>query len=168
MNRDKSEYSAAGDDDSIDDYDERLCRYAQSCDGDFPSRTLLPLILCHGNNDNNDNQQQKYNNNSYNATLRLLLVYVLLPPFLLAYLLLLFRLITTTADSYFTPALESFSFELGLPPWFAGATLLALGNVSPDLDATVNAILLWGGTTAGGGGGRGGGGRHSEEWIMGI
>ena len=49
----------------------------------------------------------------------------------------------TTADSYFSPALESFSFELNLPPRFAGATLLALGNGSPDLGSTVNALLLW-------------------------
>jgi len=62
---------------------------------------------------------------------------------LLLYLLLLFRLLATTADSYFSPALESFSFELNLPPRFAGATLLALGNGSPDLGSTVNALLLW-------------------------
>jgi len=51
--------------------------------------------------------------------------------------------LATTADSYFSPALESFSFELNLPPRFAGATLLALGNGSPDLGSTVNALLLW-------------------------
>ena len=40
----------------------------------------------------------------------------------------------------FSPALEQFSTKLGLPPRFAGVTLLALGNGAPDVSATISAI----------------------------
>ncbi|KAL7483406.1 hypothetical protein ACHAW6_009056 [Cyclotella cf. meneghiniana] len=134
-----------------------LCQYARNCDGDWPSSTLLPLILCLGL-DNQDSaitveshidspnfDIHDYSNNPRNnrPLLRSLFVHFLLPPTILLYLYLLFRLLATTADSYFSPALEVFSCELGLPPRFAGATLLALGNGSPDLGSTINAILLW-------------------------
>lgn len=38
------------------------------------------------------------------------------------------------------PSLEMFSFKMGLPPRFAGVSLLALGNGSADVSATINAI----------------------------
>ena len=104
------------------------------------SMVLPPLVMCRGKVDDRD----KY---PYDVA-RLTLVVVFLPLALFAYLILLFHLLATTADSYFSPALESFSFELGLPPRFAGATLLALGNGSPDLGSTVNLILLWNKATA--------------------
>ena len=104
------------------------------------SMVLPPLVTCRGKVDDRD----KY---PYDVA-RLTLVVVFLPLALFAYLILLFHLLATTADSYFSPALESFSFELGLPPRFAGATLLALGNGSPDLGSTVNLILLWNKATA--------------------
>ncbi|EJK73963.1 hypothetical protein THAOC_04391 [Thalassiosira oceanica] len=56
-------------------------------------------------------------------------------------LLLLFRLLNSTTDEFFSPGLEHFSLQLGLPPRFAGVTLLALGNGAPDVAATMNAIL---------------------------
>mmetsp|Transcript_14483 Transcript_14483/g.29268 ORF Transcript_14483/g.29268 Transcript_14483/m.29268 type:complete len:654 (-) Transcript_14483:396-2357(-) len=37
-------------------------------------------------------------------------------------------------------SLEMFSFKMGLPPRFAGVSLLALGNGSADVSATINAI----------------------------
>ena len=43
-------------------------------------------------------------------------------------LLLLFRLLNSTTDEFFSPGLEHFSLQLGLPPRFAGVTLLALGK----------------------------------------
>jgi sodium/potassium/calcium exchanger 6 len=55
-------------------------------------------------------------------------------------LTLLFRLLGSSADEYFTPSLSMLSSELGLPPRFAGATLLALGNGACDVSATVAAI----------------------------
>eukprot|EP00804_Cyclotella_cryptica_P028070 CCRYP_017282-RA/>CCRYP_017282-RA protein AED:0.04 eAED:0.04 QI:274/1/1/1/1/0.66/3/427/806 len=137
-----------------------LCQYARSCEGDWPSSVFLPLILCDGLlTDNPVTQIEPDNNHTENlhytadlerntkptidAFLRSFFVHFLLPPLITLYLYLLFRLLATTADSYFSPALEVFSYELGLPPRFAGATLLALGNGSPDLGSTINAILLW-------------------------
>jgi len=46
----------------------------------------------------------------------------------------------STAEDYFSPSLEMFSMQLGLPPRFAGVTLLALGNGAADVSATVSAI----------------------------
>ena len=76
-------------------------------------------------------------------------------------LLLLFRLLSSTTDEFFSPGLEMFSLRLGLPPRFAGVTLLALGNGAPDVAATMNAMLAGsrgvggvGDDTDGGGGGR--------------
>jgi sodium/potassium/calcium exchanger 6 len=47
----------------------------------------------------------------------------------------------STAEYFFSPSLEMFSVKLGLPPRFAGVTLLALGNGAADVSATVNAIV---------------------------
>ncbi|KAL7513127.1 hypothetical protein ACHAXN_011698 [Cyclotella atomus] len=116
-----------------------LCHHAKSCDGDWPSTTLLPLILCLGIDDDGSTGAGSKSSIFQSAVF----VFCLLPPLILCYLYLLFRLLATTADCYFSPALETFSFEMGLPPRFAGATLLALGNGSPDLGSTINAILLW-------------------------
>jgi Ca2+/Na+ antiporter len=123
---------------------------------------LLPLVMCRGRtiavvDDDGGGDRASSSSSSSSSSLsrwyhrpsrsreaaEWILVFVILPPALFAYLALLFRLLATTADSYFSPALESFSFELGLPPRFAGATLLALGNGSPDLGSTVNSMLLW-------------------------
>ncbi len=46
----------------------------------------------------------------------------------------------STAEDFFSPSLEMFSFKMGLPPRFAGVTLLALGNGAADVSATMNAI----------------------------
>eukprot|EP00956_Cyclotella_meneghiniana_P026961 scaffold59514_cov37-Cyclotella_meneghiniana.AAC.1 len=119
-----------------------LCHYAKHCHGGWPSTLLLPFILCRDIHDDDDGD---VNNKLPSTSLQpsSIFVHVILPPITLSYLYLLFRLLATTADSYFSPALETFSFELGLPPRFAGATLLALGNGSPDLGSTINSILLW-------------------------
>ena len=61
------------------------------------------------------------------------------PPLAL-FLITLFRALGSTAEDYFSPSLEMFSSELGLPPRFAGVSLLALGNGSADVSATMNAI----------------------------
>jgi sodium/potassium/calcium exchanger 6 len=64
-------------------------------------------------------------------------------PLLAAYvvlLCLLFVLLGSTAEEFFAPALEQMSRDMGLPPRFAGVTLLALGNGAPDVSATIAAV----------------------------
>lgn len=56
------------------------------------------------------------------------------------WLVLLFVLLGSTADEYFSPALEQMSSDFGLPPRFAGVTLLALGNGAPDVSSTMHAV----------------------------
>ena len=95
------------------------CQYARTCEN---SGLLLPFIFCH--------------NTLFSTSTWMM---VLFPPLLLG-LTLLFRLLGSTADEYFSPSLEMFSVKLGLPPRFAGVTLLALGNGASDVSATMNAI----------------------------
>ena len=96
------------------------CQYASTCDEG--NGLLLPFVFCH--------------TSIISTTLWLLL----LSPLLLLLLTLLFRLLGSTAEEYFSPSLEMFSVKLGLPPRFAGVTLLALGNGAADVSATMNAI----------------------------
>lgn len=65
---------------------------------------------------------------------------MILAPFLFIWMILLFRMLGSTAEDYFSPSLEMFSTKLGLPPRFAGVSLLALGNGAADVSATINAI----------------------------
>lgn len=64
----------------------------------------------------------------------------LLSPIMMVWLILLFRMLGSTAEDYFSPSLEMFSTQLGLPPRFAGVTLLALGNGAADVSATQSAV----------------------------
>jgi len=98
----------------------KRCQYAKTCENN--SGLLFPFVFCH---------------TSFLSPMQFML---LLSPFILLLLTLLFRLLGSTADEYFSPALEMFSSELGLPPRFAGVTLLALGNGASDVSATMNAV----------------------------
>lgn len=64
----------------------------------------------------------------------------ILSPFLIIWLVVLFRMLGSTAEDFFSPSLEMFSMKMGLPPRFAGVTLLALGNGAADVSATISAI----------------------------
>lgn len=108
-----------GDDTNNTNGPSQRCLYAQTCESDG---ILFPFVFC--------------NNSVFSATSWL----IMLSPFLLLGLTILFRLLGTTAEDYFSPSLEMFSLKLGLPPRFAGVTLLALGNGAADVSATINAI----------------------------
>ena len=60
---------------------------------------------------------------------------------MILWMVILFRLLGSTAEDFFSPSLEMFSVKLGLPPRFAGVTLLALGNGAADVSATMSAIV---------------------------
>jgi len=64
----------------------------------------------------------------------------ILSPIMILWMVLLFRMLGSTAEDFFSPSLEMFSVKLGLPPRFAGVSLLALGNGAADVSATVSAI----------------------------
>ena len=68
-------------------------------------------------------------------------LFLILSPVMLVWMMILFRLLGTTAEDYFSPSLEMFSVKLGLPPRFAGVSLLALGNGAADVSATMSAIV---------------------------
>ena len=165
-----------------------VCRFADECDGG--DGVLLPGLFCDRYEDDDDDDEEeededkatrtddtegnpaigtandngrrhrhrsrrRYRNHPYRRFLSLLPLTTLL--------LLLFRLLTSTTDEFFSPGLEMFSLQLGLPPRFAGVTLLALGNGAPDVAATMNAMLA----TGKGGGGGGGGGSKGYEMALG-
>jgi solute carrier family 24 (sodium/potassium/calcium exchanger), member 6 len=68
-------------------------------------------------------------------------LFLLLSPVMILWMVTLFRLLGSTAEDFFSPSLEMFSLKLGLPPRFAGVTLLALGNGAADVSATMSAIV---------------------------
>merc|ERR1719253_1276768 len=132
----------------------RLCRAARSCKGDALSRALLPRFLCRGEDDDDTPPRDGAGGAASAIVIRAALSFTLV-----AYLFLLFRLLGGVADGYFSPALELFSLELGLPPRFAGATLLALANGSPDLFSTANSILHWS---------KEGAEDEQQEWLLSL
>jgi sodium/potassium/calcium exchanger 6 len=98
------------------------CRFARTCNGG--DGVWAPFVFCsHGG--------------VFGS--RGALCALIAPPAAL-WLVLLFRMLGSTAEDYFSPALEMFAVQLGLPPRFAGVSLLALGNGAADVSATVSAI----------------------------
>jgi len=66
--------------------------------------------------------------------------FAVLSPIVILWMITLFRLLGSTAEDFFSCSLEMFSLKLGLPPRFAGVTLLALGNGAADVSSTISAI----------------------------
>jgi Ca2+/Na+ antiporter len=96
------------------------CRFAQTCNGG--DGVWAPFVFCHW------------------QTVSAATIFFALCPFMLIWMVILFRLLGSTAEDYFSPSLEMFSVKLGLPPRFAGVSLLALGNGAADVSATMSAI----------------------------
>lgn len=107
------------------------CHHARICDGEYLMQSLLPYAFCL--------QDTHHSPLQSHPTIKFFFP-LLFPVCLLVSTLLLFRLLASTAENYFSPALEMISSEFRIPPPLAGVTLLALGNGSPDVSAVVNAI----------------------------
>lgn len=110
---------------------EERCDYANNCDGEFLMTSLLPLVFC-------TDPSIPSSLNDY--PILEIFFPILFPIGLVLLTLLLFRLLGSTAENYFSPALEMISSEVQIPPALGGVTLLALGNGAPDISAVVNAI----------------------------
>jgi len=100
---------------------EARCTYANSCNAG--QGLFVSFVFC----------------DTYNLSLTIWCL--ILSPFLIIWLVLLFRMLGSTAEDFFSPSLEMFSMKMGLPPRFAGVTLLALGNGAADVSATISAII---------------------------
>ncbi len=110
---------------------EQRCDYATNCEGEFLMTSLLPLVFC-------TDPSIPSSLNDY--PILEIFFPILFPIGLVLLTLLLFRLLGSTAENYFSPALEMISSEVQIPPALGGVTLLALGNGAPDISAVVNAI----------------------------
>lgn len=99
---------------------EDLCNYAKTCnDGEG---VWAPWVFC-------------------SSTMSIYTAFAILSPIAILWMVTLFRLLGSTAEDFFSCSLEMFSLKLGLPPRFAGVTLLALGNGAADVSATISAIV---------------------------
>ncbi|KAL3795639.1 hypothetical protein HJC23_002046 [Cyclotella cryptica] len=107
------------------------CQHALDCDGEYLMKAFLPLAFCMNDSDSSPLEAH--------PTIRVIFP-VIFPIFMILLTVLLFRLLASTAEDYFSPALEMISSEFQVPPPLAGVTLLALGNGSPDVSAVCNAI----------------------------
>ena len=104
---------------SLTEPGEEQCKFAKTCNGG--EGVFASFVFCHSLSPSTFSW--------------------ILSPLLLLWLVTLFRMLGSTAEHFFSPSLEMFSVKLGLPPRFAGVTLLALGNGSADVSATVNAVV---------------------------
>ena len=110
---------------------QQRCDYANKCEGGFLMTSLLPLVFC---------TDPSIPSSLNNYPVLVIFFPILFPMGLTLLTLLLFRLLGSTAENYFSPALEIISSEFEIPPVLSGVTLLALGNGAPDISAVVNAI----------------------------
>jgi Ca2+/Na+ antiporter len=107
--------------DQVPDAGYEQCQFARACnDGEG---VWAPFVFCHYN--------------KFSAVS----LFLVISPIMIVWMVTLFRLLGSTAEDFFSPSLEMFSVKLGLPPRFAGVTLLALGNGAADVSATISAIV---------------------------
>ena len=117
---DYSQYSCRYIYDKTPDAGDAQCQFARTCNGG--EGIWAEFVFC----------SKKYSTST---------LFWMLFPIMLVWMITLFRLLGSTAEDYFSPALEMFSVKLGLPPRFAGVSLLALGNGAADVSATMSAII---------------------------
>lgn len=117
---DFSDYSCRYIYDKTPDAGDAQCQFARTCNGG--EGIWAEFVFC----------SKKFSTSTLFWTLS---------PIMLVWMIILFRLLGSTAEDYFSPALEMFSVKLGLPPRFAGVSLLALGNGAADVSATMSAII---------------------------
>lgn len=86
------------------------CNHAQNCDGEYIMVQLLPLAFC------NDPTSPSPLDNHHPIVI--ILFPVLFPISLLVLTILLFRLLGSTAENYFSPALEMISSEFHIVSTF--------------------------------------------------
>ena len=86
------------------------CNHAQNCDGEYLMVLLLPLAFC------NDPTSPSPLDNHHPIVI--ILFPVLFPISLLVLTILLFRLLGSTAENYFSPALEMISSEFHIVSTF--------------------------------------------------
>ncbi len=118
---DYSKYSCRYIYDQVPDAGYEQCRFARTCNNGVG--LWAPFVFCHHNKS------------------RTIHLFFIISPVMLIWMVTLFRLLGSTAEDFFSPSLEMFSVKLGLPPRFAGVTLLALGNGAADVSATISAIV---------------------------
>lgn len=97
-----------------------LCNYAKTCNEG--EGVWAPWVFC-------------------SSSMSVYTAFAILSPVAILWMVTLFRLLGSTAEDFFSCSLEMFSVKLGLPPRFAGVTLLALGNGAADVSATISAIV---------------------------
>jgi hypothetical protein len=123
-----------GDDDDDTDYSSFSCRYLFDQVPDAGAKQCLFARTC---NEGEGIWAPWVFCSSYMGVYT---AFAVLSPVVLLWMVTLFRLLGSTAEDFFSCSLEMFAVKLGLPPRFAGVTLLALGNGAADVSATISAI----------------------------
>lgn len=91
------------------------CQHALECDGEYLMKALLPLAFCM--NDSASSPLEAH------PTIRMVFP-VFFPMLMILVTVMLFRLLASTAEDYFSPALEMISSEFRVPPPLAGVVSL--------------------------------------------
>ena len=128
---DFSQYSCRSIYNQVPDPGYRQCQFARTCNEDGEG-VWLPIVFCPSSGISNRSRFLHFHG--------LLMTFISLG--IILWMVLLFRLLSSTAEDYFSPSLEMCTVQLKLPPRFAGVTLLALGNGAADISSTVQAIVM--------------------------